>query len=187
MNVDVSIDIFFRSHRVALQVFALQRYICLPDRQLMFWHMLKQLGAELVLAGKDKISHIDTKIPQQSKLVSYCASSSAYQEERSEPWKHCVAPAHYTSAGALGLWDRAANSGNTSGVGAGCSIYNNTTTYPRCQTLVPTELSAREGAAVAEHILFLYKQHRLGPYRARLCIRTGHRLRTLWCFYKQYM
>lgn len=85
------------------------------------------------------------------------------------------------------LWDRAANLGNTLGVGAGCSIYNNTTTCPGCQTLMPTVLSASEGAAVAEHGLFPYKQHRLRPCRARLCIRTGHKLRTLRCFYKQHM
>ena len=102
MNVDVNIDIYFKPRRAAHQVLALQRYICLPARQLVLWHRLKQLGAERGLAGKDKTSGVNTKNPQRSRLVSYHASSSASQEEKSESWKHCGAPAYCASADALG-------------------------------------------------------------------------------------
>lgn len=68
------------------------------------------------------------------------------------------------------LWGRAANSENTWGICAGYSIYRNTAVSPRCQPLVPMVLPAGEGAAVAEHGLFPYKQHRLGPCRAMLCV-----------------
>jgi len=182
MNVYVNIDIHFKPRRVAHQLLALQRYICLPARQPMLWHTLKQLGVELGLAGEDKISGVNTKNPQRSRLVSYCASSSASREKKSESWNHCGAPARCVSAD---TWGRGASSGNAEVLGAGSSIYNNPTVSPTCQPLVPTELPAGEGAAVAEYGLFLYKQHRLGPRRARLCVQTRHTLRTLRCFHKQ--
>lgn len=102
MNVDVNIDIYFKPYRVAHQVLALDSCVYLPARLLLLWHTPKQLGAELGLAGKDKISGVNTKNPQRGRLVSYRASSSASQGEKSESWKHCGTPAHCISADTIG-------------------------------------------------------------------------------------
>lgn len=108
MNIDANIDIYFK----LCWVLAFQRYVCLPAKQLVFWSVLKQQGAELGLAGKDKISGFPLKI---LKKVDWFLTVPhlLHPRKRNPSPGHTAVPLH--SVFLQALWGRAANSGNTSG------------------------------------------------------------------------
>lgn len=178
MNIDANIGIYFNP----CWVLAFQRYVCLPAKQLVLWCVLKQQGAELGLAVKTKSLAFPLKI--LNKVDWFLAVPHLLPPRKRNPSPgHTVVPLQ--SLFLRALWGRAANSGNTSGVGAGYGIYSNPAVSPGRQPLVPAVLPAAEGAAGAEHGMVPHQQHGLGPCRAGLCVGSRHESRTLRCFYLQ--